>query len=220
MLSASLATNSTDGAVALSIPVRLVLAAVGAVPVSLIGAATFGVFSLRELAIAVLMPALGLLAILFVFIEPAHRLVGRALVAGLLATFIYDLLRWSFLIVGLMDRDPIPHIGLSLGLEPGWVFGYLWRFIGNGGGIAVAFYAFGGRGIVLGTAHGLVVCSGLLGVLIFSPNGQAVLFPLEPATLVVAVAGHIIYGAVLGLIAERLPSPAPLLRWPRRQKVA
>ncbi len=182
---------------------RLLLAAVGATPVSLIGFATFGIVDLRELSLVVLLPALSALATVLALDPVSRPLVARAITAGAIATFLYDLFRWWFLIAGWMDRDPIPHIGTSLGLEPGWLFGYLWRYVGNGGGLALVFFVSGVRGIVGGTAHGLLVCSGLLGVLLVSPHGQQALFPLETVTFVVAIVGHVIYGSALGVLSCR-----------------
>lgn len=200
-----LSTGPRDG---LSLMTRAFLVVAGAVPVSLIGASTFGVLTLKQLTVFFLLPALVGLVVLTVTSSASWLLVKRAVVAGVTATFIYDIFRWTCLALGLMDGDPIPHIGTDLGLEPGWVFGYLWRFLGNGSGIAVAFYAFGGRGIVAGTAHGLVVASGLLAVLAISPHGQQALFPLTPTIVAIAVTGHVIYGVVLGLISKKMPSPA------------
>lgn len=195
---------------AADIPVgaRLVLAFVGATPVSLIGLSTFGVVGLKTLAIAVLVPGLGALSVIVARNRVSGSMVTRGVAAGLIATLLYDMIRWWFLGAGWMDRDPIPHIGTSLDLAPGWLFGYLWRFVGNGGGLAVVFVVSGARGIVRGVAFGLLVCSGLFGVLVFSPHGQDVLFPLVPATIVVAVVGHVVYGAVLGALSVRLIAPS------------
>ncbi|MEM7338771.1 MAG: hypothetical protein AAF467_08990 [Actinomycetota bacterium] len=179
---------------------RLLLMTVGATPVSLVGASTFGVVDLKTLAVGVLLPGLLALAVLLTVSRRSRRLTAEAVIAGVVATFVYDLFRWAFLAFGWMDRDPIPHIGTALGLSPGWVFGYLWRFVGNGGGLALFYYAFGLRGVVAGVAFGLVVCEGLIAVLVYSPHGQQTLFPLVPATYVVAIVGHVIYGAVLGAI--------------------
>ncbi len=200
----------------LTLGAQLALIAVGPVPVTLIGLSTFGIVGLLTLAVAVLLPALGLLAAVLISNRTARSLTLGAVGIGLVATLVYDLFRWSFLVVGWMDRDPIPHIGTSLGLAPGWLFGYLWRFVGNGGGLALTFVAAGGRGAVAGTLYGLAVCSGLLAVLAFAPLGQEALFPLDGTTLVVAVVGHIIYGSVLGALVERtLPPPNPGGAWIR-----
>ena len=186
---------------------RLALMFIGAVPVSLIAVWTFGLWSIRTLATWVLLPSLVLLTVMAARSPAVRKLIFRALAVGAVSTFMYDLFRWSCLLLGLMNRDPIPHIGAGLGLEPDWAFGYLWRFVGNGGGIALAFYALGGRGAAAGTAHGLFVCCGLLAVLRFAPNGQDMLFPLNPTTVIIATAGHIIYGSTLGALAARLRPP-------------
>ena len=109
--------------------------------------------------------------------------------------------RVGFIAVGLVQHDPIRHIGAALHLRPVWVVGYTWRYVGNGGGLAVAFFALGLRGVRAGALYGLAVCTGLLVTLAVSPDGQALLFPLNPATVVMATGGHLIYGTVLGRLA-------------------
>jgi hypothetical protein len=116
-----------------------------------------------------------------------------------------------------MPRDPIPHIGAALHLKPAWLFGYLWRYAGNGAGLSVAFFGLGFRRLRAGLLFGLFVCGGLLVVLVISPAGQRVLFPLNATTVTMATIGHLVYGA--GLVAfKRLvdgrpsgvgPRPAP-----------
>lgn len=184
-------------------PARLALIPVGFLPVTLIAAAAFGVADLRVLATYLLVPALALAAGVLVGRPTWTSMAVRALAAGVVATALYDAYRGSFLALGLMQVDPIPHIGVALHLDPAWVFGYLWRYLGNGGGMAVAFFALGFRGVRTGILYGLFVCSGLLFVLVAAPYGQEMLFPLNATTLVMAVGGHVIYGAVLGWIAAR-----------------
>lgn len=178
--------------------VRLYLAGVGFLPVTLIGAATFDAWTLRAMTLWALLPlAAATLAVLARSSE-ARAHVSRGLAAGLAATFLYDLFRWSFLWLRWMETDPIVHIGSALGLTPDWLFGYLWRYVGNGGGMGVAFVALGLRGARAGIVYGVFVCACLFGVLIVSPSGERMLFPLEPATIAMAVVGHLIYGATLG----------------------
>lgn len=185
-------------------PARLVLAGVGFLPVTLIaatafGVSAFGVAGLRELATYVLVPALAVIAVVLVR-QPRWRSVAlRGLAAGLVATAAYDVYRGSFVALGLMD-DPIPHIGAALGLSPDWLVGYLWRYLGNGGGMAVAFVVLGLRGVRVGVLYGLFVCGGLLFTLVAAPYGEEMLFPLSTTTVVMAVGGHVIYGGVLGWI--------------------
>lgn len=183
----------------------LALAAAGAAPVTMIGLTAFGL-PLTWLAVGVLVPSVAATAAVQHVSgrgAPATRLAVRALVAGVIATFVYDLLRWAFVLSGTVGPDPIPHIGTALGVEPAWLAGYLWRYVGNGGGLALAFLALGGRGPRQGVTFGLAVAAGLIAVLVVSPHGQDSLFALTPVSVVMIVAGHAVYGAVLG----RLTTP-------------
>ena len=186
------------------VALRLSLAVAGATPVTLIAATAFGVADLRTLAAHVLAPVLVATALLLAGNRRAATVVLVAVVAGPIATLAYDAFRFTFLASGLMHGDPIPHIGTALHLEPAWLVGYGWRYLGNGTGLAVAFVALGLRGVRAGLAFGLLVCAGLLVVLIVSPHGTQMLFTLTPATVVMALGGHAIYGAMLALIADRL----------------
>lgn len=194
---------------------RLALVPAGFLPVTLIAATAFGVSDLRTLALGVLVPVLCIEAIVVARNPSLIRLVVGSVVMGVVATAFYDTYRFGFLATGLMHGDPIPHIGRALGLEPAWTFGYLWRYLGNGAGLAVAFVALGFRGVRAGILYGLFVCGGLLCTLAASPYGQEMLFPLNPMTLVMAIGGHVIYGAVLGHLTVSRTSasgarPAPL----------
>ena len=99
------------------------LAAAGGVPVSLIAASAFGV-DLRMLALVVLAPIIAGLLVRMPVHRPTRRLAAQAAAAGVLATLLYDLCRGGFSWTGLMDHDPIPHIGTALGLDPAWAAGY------------------------------------------------------------------------------------------------
>jgi hypothetical protein len=203
---------------------RLPLAAAGPVPVTLIAGSAFGL-DLRVLALLILAPVVaGILARMAVH-PPTRRLVARAFGAGILATSLYDLCRGGFLWSGLIHHDPIPHIGRALGLHPAWLFGYTWRYLGNGTGLALTFLALGLRGTRVGVVYGLAVASGLLLTLLISPYGTTILFPLTVPSVTMIVLGHAIYGSVLGTIAARRharkaePSQAAVgtltLSWPR-----
>lgn len=183
---------------------QLPLAAAGGVPVSLIAASAFGL-NLRTLALLVLAPVLVGLVVRIATHRATRTLAARAVAAGIVATALYDLLRGGFLWSGLMDHDPIPHIGTALGLHPAWAAGYAWRYLGNGSGLALAFLALGLRGTRVGVVYGLLVCSCLLLTLVVSPLGTTILFPLNLTTVVMATLGHAIYGGVLGTIAARSP---------------
>ena len=193
---------------------RLLLVVLGVMPVTLIALSTFG-FGLRGLAVHVALPAVVILALVCARRRPTSTLVRSALVIGMAATALYDASRLACMWVGLVDRDPIPHIGTALGLNPPVVFGYLWRYAGNGTGLALAFLALGLEGVIAGVAYGLVVCAGLLLTLAVSPHGQEMLVPLRTGAVLMLVTGHAIYGAVVGCMSQRRPafaepsSPSP-----------
>jgi hypothetical protein len=182
---------------------RLWLAVAGVLPVSLIGLSAFGIWDLRVLALALLVPAIVVTTFVAQRTNGARRALATGARRGIGSTLAYDLFRWTFLWFGWMQTDPIPHIGTALGLSPAWVVGYAWRYFGNGGGLALAFTALGGRGVRVGMVYGLAVCAGLLAVLVVTPFGQQMLFPLNATTVVMAVGGHLIYGGVLGGLAAR-----------------
>jgi len=185
-------------------PVALLDASVGFLPVTLVAATAFGAPDLRALGTHVLLPALSVMVVVHCVVhDVAPRQFARVVGCGVCATLLYDCYRWGFIGLGLLPRDPIPHLGASLHLQPAWVFGYLWRYLGNGAGLALAFTALGGRGVRAGVAFGLFVCGGLLFVLVASPYGTAILFPVTPAAVGMAVGGHVIYGGVLGWMSTR-----------------
>jgi hypothetical protein len=94
-------------------------------------------------------------------------------------------------------------------LHGGWDCGYAWRYLLNGTGLALAFGALGFRGVRAGVAFGLFVVSGLMVVLLISPDGQQTLWQITPWTVTMGVGGHIIYGGVVGTIRARLTRRAP-----------
>ena len=183
-----------------AIPARLLLIAIGFLPITLIGVSTFGV-PLLGLAEFVLLPALLIGAYVLVRYRWAPNLVATAMVAGVLATASYDLVRFAFLWTGLMNVDPIPHIGATLHMKPAWTFGYLWRYAGNGAGLSIAFSCLGLRRLREGLLFGLFVCGGLITLLIVAPFGQQDLFPLNVTTVIMLTLGHLTFGA--GLVGFR-----------------
>ena len=135
-----------------------------------------------------------------------RALIG--LVAGMIATGIYDILRLGLMLAGLWG-GPIPSIGQLALDDPNaeWYWGYVWRFVGNGGGMGLAFAMLPWRGVKLGIAYGSAVCSGLVVLLYFWPVAQQHFFALTPATAAGGMAGHWVYGAVLGWLTARWLPP-------------
>jgi hypothetical protein len=143
-----------------------------------------------------------------------RALIG--LVAGMIATGIYDILRLGLMLAGLWG-DPIPSIGQLALNDPNaeWYWGYVWRFVGNGGGMGLAFAMLPWRGVKLGIAYGSAICMGLVVLLYFWPVSQEHFFALTPATAAGGMAGHWVYGAVLGWLTARWLPPVGRRR-PRR----
>jgi hypothetical protein len=130
------------------------------------------------------------------------------LVAGMIATGVYDVLRIGLMFAGLWG-DPIPSIGRLATNNPNipWYWGYVWRFVGNGGGMGVAFAMFPRRSVKLGIAFGSAICLGLVGLLYYWPVSQQHFFALTPLTAAGGMAGHWVYGAVLGYLTTRWLPP-------------
>jgi len=156
-----------------------------------------------------------------VLISLRHPAWGRRAmlgwVAGVLATGVYDLLRLGLVHAGLWD-DPIPGIGRLALADPNanYLWGYVWRFAGNGGGMGMAFAMLPWRGVRSGILYGTGIVSGLIVLLAIWPVAQVHFFPLTPATAAGGVAGHWVYGAVLGWLTARwLP---PVGRRPGRRR--
>jgi hypothetical protein len=146
-----------------------------------------------------------------------RALIG--LVAGMIATGIYDILRIGLMFAGLWG-DPIPSIGQLALNDPDtpWYWGYVWRFVGNGGGMGVAFAMLPWRGVRLGIAYGSAICLGLVGLLYFWPVSQQHFFALTPLTAAGGMAGHWVYGAVLGWLTTRWLPPVGRRRRPARDR--
>jgi hypothetical protein len=73
--------------------------------------------------------------------------------------------------------------------------------------MGLAFAMLPWRGVRLGVAYGSAICLGLFGLLYFWPVSQQHFFPLTPLTATGAMAGHWVYGAVLGWLTSRWLPP-------------
>lgn len=150
-------------------------------------------------------------AFAFIFIYAVNRpQMGQRILKGwlfgLIAVSFYDLSRIPFLMMGWGDF--IPSIGnWVMGTEhvdP--IIGYAWRYIGNGGGLGIAFvllmhcFKLKGNKILIGTIYGIAVWATLTLLLVISPNARALLFELSPLSLMGSFIGHFVYGLVLGLL--------------------
>jgi hypothetical protein len=85
--------------------------------------------------------------------------------------------------------------------------------------MGVAFAMLPWRGVKLGIAYGTAVCLGLVAILYFFPIAQLHFFALTPPTAAGGMAGHWVYGAVLGWLTSRwLPPVGRRRRRPARAR--
>lgn len=193
---------------------QLVMAGLGFTPILCLSLSLFGVLPLHVSLRAVI----PVVAAAFVVLGLRHRELGHrvvvGLLAGMIATGVYDLARLYIAILGVWG-DFIPNIGnqalASATANPFW--GYLWRYLLNGGCMGMAFAALPLFGVRQGIAYGTFVCSCLFGTLLLAPDAQGALFRLTWITGAGALAGHWIYGATLGgLLRLWLAGPAVVSR--------
>jgi hypothetical protein len=194
---------------------RVIFLALGYASIGPLAAAYSEVLPLPYGARLILLPAV-LISILVGF---RHKEWGRrALVgwlAGVAATGIYDVLRLSLYKLGYWG-DPIPGIGRLMLDNPNApaIWGYVWRFGGNGAGMGMAFAMLPWRGIRSGIVYGTSICFGLFAVLALAPVAQQHFFPLNVKTAIGALAGHWVYGAVLGYLTSVSLPPVRLADLP------
>ena len=184
---------------------------IGAVPVLAISADVFGWVSLKTLAIAVMLPLIAILIVLLKYRpDPSDRVILSGFLWGLVACAGYDAFRLPTIYGAHWWQDFFGAVGgWATGTDSNFLVGYLWRYVGDGGGIAVAFFALAAtlgadtwprRSVVaLAIGYGVFpVWTGLVLTDLLAPSGRE-LFPLTITTLVLSLIGHLIYGAVLGL---------------------
>jgi hypothetical protein len=223
------------GAVRSAIPsprrfcVYLVLAST---PLLAVSGEVFGVVSLRAVSTLVLFPLLGALAVLVV-VKPQDidRTALTGFTWGLVACAGYDCFRLPTVYVFHLWGDFFGKIGgWATGTNSNYLAGYLWRYLGDGAGIGVVVFlqaaALGvslwPRRYVIASAIAFAVFPVWTGLVLtdaLAPAGRA-LFPLNPATLTLSLAGHLIYGAILGygLWASQRPQPGLPRACPRSDR--
>jgi hypothetical protein len=199
-----------------------------ALPLSAIVGHVFGLVSQRTSAMVVV-PLSVLLAVLTIVApHPSDVIVRQGFIAGIVACVPYDVFRLSAVHVGHLMGDFIPALGTWItgdtGAEAAAV-GYLWRYLGDAAGAGVGFYVVAftlglhrwshPRRIVLAAVVYAIcpVWSGLIGLVTLAPRGQELMFRLTPATLLVTLIGHIIFGLVLGLAFVRARHLGAHLPW-------
>jgi hypothetical protein len=199
---------------------RVFYLAFGFFAITSLGAALAGLVPLPYLFHFAVIPAYAIMALIGLRYPAWGKRALLGLLAGMIATGVYDILRIGLMFAGLWG-DPIPSIGPLATGDPhiAWYWGYVWRFLGNGGGMGIAFAMLPWRGVKLGIAYGTAVCLGLVAILYFFPVAQLHFFALTPPTAAGGMAGHWVYGAVLGWLTARwLPPVGRRRRRPSRER--
>jgi hypothetical protein len=197
-------------------------AAIGFTPIGALALTIAGLWTLSVGALILVAPAALFAIVLGVRSPRQGRYALEGLAAGFLAVLVYDAVRWTFVGLGWWG-DFIPNIGgwLNGTGQPDWLLGYAFRWLGDGGGMGLAFMVMartllrrpaGGAAVMLGIAYGLAIWICLLITLIVSPEGQTLLFPLSAVTLALSWVGHVVYGAVLGVVLGRTGMQARPMR--------
>jgi hypothetical protein len=178
---------------------HLAVAGAGFVPIACLCAAVFGVLPLSVTARWVVAPLTVLAISAAMWDADLGARVLKGFLAGLAATAAYDLLRVGLVLSGVWV-DFIPAIGRMALDDPAAspLWGYLWRYVYDGGAMGVTFAVLRWRGVRAGLAFGAAVCVCLFCTLTAAPGAQHAMFHLGPVTAASAMTGHLIYGAVLG----------------------
>lgn len=140
----------------------------------------------------------------------------RGLIAGIVAVACYDAIRIPLAMSGVWP-DFIPALGgwVSGTESSNWPLGYIWRYVGDGGGMGMTYFVCCGvvmrvfprlvtsRPILLSVSAGIFIWTGLILTVAILPLGESMLFELTPMSLGLSLIGHLVYGGVLGLFLRR-----------------
>jgi hypothetical protein len=200
-------------------------------PILGISADVFGLVSQRATMVAIIALTAVLAAIVAFAPHRIDVIVGRGLVAGMVACAIYDAFRlFAVHVLGWMG-DFIPVMGSWVTGEPNTAgsaaVGYVWRYIGDGGGLGVAFFVIAmavgldrwtnrPHRVVLAAVGFAVfpVWAGLIATVAVAPRGEELMFHLTPTTIATTLIGHVIFGLVLGLAFVRAQRGGGHDQWP------
>lgn len=195
--------------------IRLAIFAIGFSPIASLSLSAFGLIPLYISGPCIVLPAIISAFVLGSLFPQYARTLIRGFLLGVVAVFIYDLTcRFPFIAKGVWP-DFIPKIGGYL-LHRGhvhWSVGYLWRYIGNGGGMGLAFYAMYPlisdrvKSVKAGTIYGIVIFGCALATIYLSPAGRTYLFDPTFLSAYLGLMGHLVFGYTLGYGAKLFPDP-------------
>jgi len=206
-------TNYDAVPLARDVWIRLVIYAIGFAPIGILSLSAFNLIPLHVSGPCIVLPSILVALMLGSTFPQRSQTLIRGFALGIVAVFLYDLTsRFPFIAAGIWP-DFIPKIGCYL-LDRGqvhWSVGYLWRYIGNGGGMGLAFYAVYPiirdriKPIRAGIIYGVAVFCCLLITIYFSPSGRTYLFNPNLMTGLMGLMGHVVYGFTLGYGTKRFP---------------
>jgi hypothetical protein len=211
----------------LRVGLHLLLAAL---PLLAISAHVFGLITMNWSAALLVVPLATAIVALSIFApHPEERVILHGFLWGMVACALYDVFRLDTVYMLGWWADFIPTMGTWIigngasRTAGAWV-GYLWRYLGDGGGIGVTFFvgaAFLGLHRrppkqVVGAAVAFAVFpvwAGLIATVWLAPRGQSMMFPLTPVTVALSLIGHLIFGLILGLGFVRTRSAPRFWPW-------
>jgi hypothetical protein len=185
--------------------ISLMFFAIGFSAITALAIAIFGWLPLDSAAYLLIVPALVTWLLIGILHPDYGKLALKGFVIGIFACFFYDTMRFAAITLGLWG-DFIPRIGMWLlhTDKPDWVIGYIWRYVGDGGFMSVAFVV-GYRLLkpalnvrIAALIFGIAIWLCLISTILFAPYGSQMLFQLTPITFCLSLLGHIIYGLAIG----------------------
>lgn len=210
-----------------SIPWRGVVAILAASSIWCLLAEFYGLCSMRTFSLCVTLPATLLVGLLAVWdcLQGDGRLWRAVLIgtiSGLAAAVAYDIFRLPFVLsktLGLQHVIPpmplykvFPRFGAMLLGKPTeqpsftWleqVLGWTYHF-SNGLTFGIMYLAIIGNPTRHHWSWGLVMAAGIELGLLLTPYSQTFGIAVTPRYVVVTLAAHLLFGAVMGLLALRL----------------
>jgi hypothetical protein len=199
------------------------------IPLLAISGDVFGLVPQQVSALVLLITAAATITLVTVWPHRSDAAIARGAIVGMVACAFYDAVRlFCDYVLGLMG-DFIPVMGSRVtgdGISAGSAMvGYLWRYLGDAGGLGIAFYVialavgidrFRPRTVVLTAVVFAVfpVWSGLIATVALAPHGQQMMFPLTLAAVAITFIGHVIFGLILGLLFVRTQCGAHAVQWP------
>src|SRR5205807_1124241 len=191
---------------------RLAIFVIGFSPIASLSLSTFNLIPLNISGPAIVFPAIVGAVVLDSVCRQYRQTLVRGFLLGVISVFLYDsLCRFPFMAMGVW-HDFIPKIGNYLldREHVHWSVGYLWRYIGNGGGMGLAFYAMYPlvarrmKAVKAGLIYGVAIFCCLLATIYLSPSGRTYLFDPNRLTASLGFLGHLVYGLSLGLGTQQL----------------